>query len=52
MIPSKVKTAFVDSGTTFAYMSPGQKAQIDRAITKLCEDGEYNWLGKKHGKNW
>jgi len=49
IIPSKVKIGFIDSGTTYTYMTSAQKAQIDRAITSLCETGDYNCYGKKVG---
>jgi hypothetical protein len=42
VMPSPPKIAFIDSGTTFAYMSQAQKNQIGRAIDKLCSEKSYN----------
>ena len=41
VMPNAPSTAFVDSGTTFAYMSNAQKLEIDRAFKDLCEKGIY-----------
>ena len=38
-------TGFVDSGTTFAYLSRTQKTNVDNAIMELCESGAYKCLG-------
>lgn len=52
VLPSSPKIAFIDSGTTFAYMSQGQLAQIDRALTLLWDSGDYNCLGYRSEQNW
>jgi len=52
VMPSSPKVAFVDSGTTFAYMSSAQKGQVDRAIDSLCESKAYNCHGKKVAPYW
>ena len=52
VLPSSPKSGFVDSGTTFAYMSKVQLAQIDRALTQLCDSKQYNCLGERLKENW
>jgi len=52
VLPSSVSIGFIDSGTTYSYMSGAQKSQIDRAIKKLCESGDYNCLGRRKSDGW
>ena len=51
VMPNAPSTAFIDSGTSYAYMSTSQLKAIDRAITKLCEEGMYNCLGERVNQN-
>lgn len=43
-IPNPPSRAFIDSGTTFAYLSQSQKKAVDRAIVQLC-NSEYQCAG-------
>ena len=46
-IPGHPTRAFVDSGTTFAYLSRQQKVAVDKAIQDLCKSGEYACRGTR-----
>ena len=50
-MPNSPSKAFVDSGTTFVFMSQTQKIQIDRAFMFLWESKVYNWLGERTRPN-
>ena len=52
VMPNSPSKAFVDSGTTFVYMSQTQKNQIDRAFALLWDSKMYNWLGERTKANW
>lgn len=45
--PNPPATGFVDSGTTFAYMSSAQKESIDNLIQQNCKSGEYKCHGTR-----
>jgi len=49
-MPNPPATGFVDSGTTFAYMSGDQKNSIDDLIMKNCKSGEYKCHGTRTEK--
>ena len=51
VMPNSPSRAFIDSGTTFVYMSQTQKNQIDRAFIYLWESKMYNWLGERTRPN-
>ena len=47
VLPNPPSRAFLDSGTTFAYLSSSQKKALDKAILGLCNSGEYGCLGTR-----